>query len=431
MSSNQARIAILGAGFSGLTLARALAKKEFQVEVFEAKARAGGLIESRNQGVLVESAAHAILASQEVEKLFEDLKVEGLEAGHRSQSKWIFRGRPRNIPLSGFEIFKSFLFFVISKIRRNLAPQPSETVAQWIRSRIGREANDYLISPALQGIYGATSDHLSAPLIIGGMMSRELRVAKGLKRGSLAPRNGIQELIDQLVHSLSERGIVIHFHSKKTLEELQSQFDAVVVATSVHQAGLVLSATAPELAQNLVNLPRVSLVTTTIGYEKPARNIRGFGCLFPSSEKFKSLGVIFNTDLFANRGEMESETWILSGDVLSKSDEEILSVLRSDRERAGFAPVDIRFSEIVRWSSVLPLYGEKLETLLASSLFQKKESISAHSSLETFLQGARARESEKPLYLTGNYLGGIGLTKILSYNERLAQRMQNELRSAE
>lgn len=431
MSPKQARIAILGAGFSGLTLARALAKKDFQVEVFESQARAGGLIESRNQGVLVESAAHAILASEEVEKLFEELQVEGLEAGHRSQSKWIFRGRPRNIPLSIFEISKSFLFFVISKLRKNLAPKSSETVEQWIRSRISREANDYLISPAFQGIYGTTSDQLSAPLIIGGMMSRELRVAKGLKRGSMAPRNGMQELIDRLAHHLSERQIPQHYNSRKTIEELQSQFDAVVVATSAPQAGLLLSGVAPQLAEGLASLPRVSLVTTTIGYEKVSRNIRGFGCLFPRSEKFESLGVIFNTDLFANRGEMESETWIRSGDALSKSDAEVLSTLQSDRERAGFAPVEIRFSKIVRWSSVLPLYGEKLETLLASSLFVKKENSSMQSSLVTFAQGARVRESEKPLYLTGNYLGGIGLTKILSYNERLAQRIQNELRPAE
>ncbi len=411
-------VAILGAGFSGLTLARELNKRGLKVEVFEKQNRLGGLIQTHQDPILCESAAHAILASQDVENLFSELNLPMLQAKPESKAKWIFRGKPRRWPLKTNETIRALIKLIQTRMKDQLKAKKGETIQAWCGRAALPELCTYLLGPALQGIYGAQPDALSASLIIGGMAQEETRIRKGRIKGSIVPPGGMSELIQSLGKDLEKRGVQIHLKSQVTLADLQSRYSAVVIASSLPAAADILHPSFPVFAKKLKSLPMLSVSSATLGFPKhTSERLHGFGCLFPRTEGFESLGVLFNTDIFEKRGEGESETWILPDDYSKDAEAAVLEKILQDRKRMGLPGSNPTSFQIFRWPQGLPLYGIQLEEFLSGDHFEGP----------AFRSGARLSDSAMPLYFSGNYLGAIGLTKILSYNGRLADRMKKEL----
>lgn len=425
--SQKNRVAIIGAGFSGLTLARSLVKYDFAVEVFESKSNVGGLIQTTEKPIMVEYAAHAILASQEVEELFAEVGLKPQRGGFKSKAKWIYRGRPTHWPFSWSETFQVVPKLVSALFNKSKRPKERETLKEWTDRNAISLVQNFLFGPGFQGVYGGDSDKLSASLVLGSMFRKDLKSPQGKLRGSLAPWSGMHELLKKLYGHLEEKGVKFHFGQDANIEELGKQFDAVVVATSLKSAASILEKNVPKFANEMKSLPTVSLATVTFGFDKLGQRIRGFGCLFPQSEGFSSLGVLFNTDLFPNRGELESETWILGGDKLKSSDSELIENILEERKKLGADPAPPKTWVINRLPDVLPKYGLALERFLTSKGFRLNQLDVSNSPLEVLKQGACIEDSSFPLYLSGNYLGGIGLTKILSYNNRLAERLKRDL----
>lgn len=399
------KVAIIGAGFSGLTLAWAL-KDHFQVEVFEKSDRCGGLLRTDKEVIPVEYAANALLASQSVEKLFDDLQLTPIRAGFRSNNRYIFNKEPRRLPVSWFTLIQGVFNVLKNKWSGTVAAKENETVSEWTKRCLNQPMNDYMVSPAFQGIYGATSDQLSAELIIDSALNSSLKTKKGKLRGSIAPKYGMQDLIRKLQSHLEQAKVKFHFQSQNPST---TDFAATVLAISCDQAATII----PQLAE--INMTTLTSVTMGFAEEK---KIRGFGCLFPEKENFNSLGVLFNSDIFENRGPLQSETWIL------KDTDNPVDKILEDRKRLTGKIESPKYFKILKYPKALPLYDLKLKRFLLSDNFLHLETPSL---FEVFKNGARLRNTEKPTYLTGNYLGGIGLAKILDYNLRLANRMKKDL----
>ncbi|MCC2679323.1 MAG: hypothetical protein K0R29_1899 [Pseudobdellovibrio sp.] len=408
----QKKVAILGAGFSGLTLAWALTKKNISVEIFEAGAREGGMLGSKFDGVLIEQAANALLASENVETLLNDIGVKPVTAGFRSKKRWIYRDHPQKLPLRLSELLSGALSFLRAKISNNLQPLPNETLAAWAVRVFNPAIRDYLISPAFQGVYGTKADALSASLILKPLFEKSLRSKKGSLNGSISAESGMQEIIDGLARYLTERGVIINKNVGITVAELTKSHSAVVVATSLENAKYALKETAPIVSEQMSSVPMLPLATVTLKFSSTSR-VQGFGCLFPAPENFHALGVLFNSDIFPGRGDY-SETWIIS-DVKS-TDDNLLRAIAIDRKRMAGAEENPVAHHIRRWEKALPLYGKELEKVLVNAPFS-----------QGLISGVRLDESRSPLYLTGNYLGVIGLAKILDYNIRLSQRIEREI----
>lgn len=395
-------VAIIGAGFSGLSLAWALQRENIKVEVFEAETHVGGLISTdRSLLVPVESAANAIMASRDVETLFTELGVQPLLAGFKSKNRFIFRGQARQWVLSVSESIQAISLFVVSKyLRRNFKPEAHESVAAWGRRCLGGAFVKFLLSPALQGIYGIGAEHLSAQLILESFA--KYRTPRGKLKGSLAPKNGMGELIEKLTQNLEKNSVKIHLATKPTISDLKQKFSSIVLAVPAQKAAELLSEQAPEVSKLLAQVPILPLVSVGLAFSQP-RELKGFGCLFPETEGFNSLGVLFSSDIFENRGAVESETWILNK--IGIHENQILNLVLADRKKmtkTKETPVMIRVNQ---WEKALPLYGFELLKFLRSSVYRRLQALP---------------ESEDPIYLTGNYLGGIGLSKILNYNIQLA-----------
>lgn len=402
------KIAIIGAGFSGLTLAWALTKKNIQVEVFESSDHAGGLISSEQGPVLTESAANGILANAYVEELFADLDIEVVSSGYKSKKRWIFRDTPQQLPVDIFEIFQAAKKFIAAQIVGTFTPFEYETVAQWGERCFSKNFVKYLISPGLQGVYGTRAENLSAAVILKPLLKSKVKIPKGKLRGSVAPLSGMQEITRKLELYLKKQNMQIHYSSKANIEDLKEQFSAVVVATSHLRAADLLQISAPETAELIEAVPTVGLASVTLAF-KQRKSLKGFGCLFPEDQNFNALGVLFNTDIFPNRGDLESETWIFSEPFESK--EECINSALSDRKKLLGSDEAPHFAKATIWANALPLYGFELKKFLDSGYFES---------------GQKIKESSYPVYLTGNYLGSIGLGKILFQNIQLAQSISKE-----
>ncbi len=125
--------------------------------------------------------------------------------------------------------------------------------------------------------------------------------------------------------------------------------------------------------------------------------------MFPRDQGFRARGVLFNTSIFDGRGPAHAETWIfggaLDGKIIELNDDQIRETVLSDRERFYRKADSPLALHITRWPNVLPHYSVELERILAS-----------------------LPAPPSNIALVGNYLGRIGLAKIL---ERAAYVVEN------
>jgi len=386
-------ITVVGAGFSGLTTAYFLTKQGHKVRIVERTDRAGGLIKTiRTPHGLVETAANGLLNSTRLEAMCADLEVPLMPTRKEGRRRFIFRGKPKQMPLTLSDIGRMALRFGVSA--RTLRPRQFETIADWGRRVIGRGATDYLLTPALGGIYAADPERLSASLIFGrASLPDHLatnRPQKARVRGTVAPANGMQQLIDGLQSYLEKAGAEFQFNQASPVRS----GERAVVCLSARAAAEYLASQAPALGAALQEIEMLSIATVTCFYATTAAKLNGFGCLFPRDQGFRARGVLFNDSIFAGRGPAHAETWIFGGaldsGVVNLTDAEFADVIASERERfygKKDQPLDVY---VTRWPSALPHYSIEFEKVLRT-LPAPPDNIA----------------------LVGNYLGRIGLAKIL------------------
>ncbi|MBS1963796.1 MAG: FAD-dependent oxidoreductase [Bdellovibrionales bacterium] len=401
--ADRPRAVVVGAGFTGLATAYALERAGYAVDVYERGDRAGGLIgTTATEFGPAESAANAFLNSARVEALFADLGIPIVPAGRASRARFIFRAsRPTRWPLGiggslRVALFALRYFF----FRRPLEPRAGESLSAWGRRALGEEATEYLLLPAFQGIYAGEGRRLSASLLLAALFTKRPRVLRPKVRGSVSAPGGMGEVVRKLHSTLESRGVRFHFRTDGPLgdPEVLTYF-----CGSAHQAAESLAGRAPELARALARIEMVPLVSVTAFFAADARVRPGFGVLFPPREGFKSLGVLYNHVIFPDRvngADLHSETWILGGarrpEIAGMDDAKLLREILDDRKRLhGFegASESPRYQVLHRWLRATPYYTVELEGILAEL--------------------SRLGNGSGKLRLMGNYLGGIGLAKIL------------------
>lgn len=387
------RIKVVGAGFSGLVSAYFLTKQGYQVEVHEKSSRAGGLIKTiRTPHGLVETAANGLLNSARLEAMCAELGVPLLATRRDGRKRFIFRGRPKQIPLDLSEMLNVAWRFTRSA--SNLRPRQFETIAEWGRRVVGAGATDYLLAPALGGIYAGDPERLSAGLIFGRATLPDhlgtKRPERAKVRGTVAPLHGLQELIDGLCDYLNGAGVEFLFDHHAAAKE----GCPVVVCLSAPAASDYLAEIAPEISQALGEIEMLSIVTVTCFYSPEAARLKGFGCLFPRDQGFRARGVLFNECIFEGRGPAHAETWIFGGaldpEAVKLSDQEISQLIADERERFYAQRDDALEIHMTRWPNALPHYSIDLERILIT-----------------------LPRPPSNIRLVGNYLGRIGLAKIL------------------
>ncbi|HKR60418.1 MAG TPA: FAD-dependent oxidoreductase [Pyrinomonadaceae bacterium] len=391
-------VTVVGGGFSGLVTAYYLVKRGLTVRISERCSRVGGMLRTiRTPHGLVETAANGIRNSARLEAMCADIGVPLQPTRSQARARYIYRDGPRRFPLKLSESLR--LVFGTATHAGTLRPKPFETIAGWGQRVLGPGATDYFLSPALGGIYAGDSKVLSASLIF-----HKNGIANGVRgaspprprlRGTVAPPNGMQQLIDGLRRYLEHAGVEFTLNSAARADA----GEPVVICTPPRAAAEYLREISPDLSQQLQEIEMLPLVTATCFYPSHSEKLNGFGCLFPRSEGFRALGVLFNTCIFDGRGPADSETWIFGGaldrEVISLSEQELSQLIAAERRQLCRVDKEVLAMHPHYWPEALPHYSINLE---------------------------RALTSLSPLppdvALVGNYLGGLGLGKII---DRAAQ----------
>lgn len=391
-------IKVVGAGFSGLITAYYLVKAGCRVRVVDSASRVGGMLQTiRSEHGLVETAANGVRNSARLEALCADIGVPLQGTSREARARFIYRGRPRRLPLTLSDVFR--LMLRMTGTGGNLRPRPFETIDGWGKRVGGSGATEYFLAPALGGIYAGDPNRLSASLIFNKAgLSDELRATAPSRpklKGTVAPPEGMQQLIDALANYLRQAGVEFRLNQAARA----TSGEPTVLCTSASAGAAYLSDIAPDLSHQLRTVEMLPLVTATSFYSAPPEKLKGFGCLFPRGQGFRALGVLFNSYIFAGRGPRHSETWIFGGaldrEVLQQDDSALRELIADERQRLYGRHEAPLATHLTRWPEALPHYSIELERVLKT-----------------------LPPIPPQVGLVGNYLGRIGLTGII---ERAAQ----------
>lgn len=477
-SGDQRSVAVVGAGITGLVAAYELRRRGVDVTLYEASDHAGGAIRtSHTDGFLAEHGPNSFVTSAPVDALIAqlDLSDDVVEANAQANRRYVVRnGMLQSFPMTPPAMLTTRLFSLKAKMRvlleplvRTRATDADESVASFVRRRLGHEVLDYAVDPFISGIFAGDTEKLSMmhafPRVVDlerkyGSLSAGLMATRG--RMPTAPEHassdstvldpnptptaapgrarlisfvdGMQTLTDalkaSLVGTLRLRCPVSLLHRKEGQWVVEAgpddsssarTVDAVVMATPAHVlAAMELPAGLRKQAALVERVEYPPMSALTLGFERAdvAHVLDGFGMLVPSREKRNILGALFSSSLFPDRAPdgHVAITCFVGGARMperAREDTDVLveRVLVDLRQLLGVRGEPV-FVKHVYWPRAIPQYTVGYQEVK---------------------DAANETELANPgLYLAGNYRNGVSVGDCVASGQLIAQRVANYLMRA-
>ncbi len=347
MNDVRGKIAVIGAGISGLVTAYRLQKLGFDTEIIEASERIGGVIRSYDEdGWLSEAGPHTYLeTSPRIRELVTEIGLEPdlCEPGPEAKNRFIVRdGKPYSLPSSPGSFLKTPLFSTSAKFRLLREPFISkwdnsyeESLASFVKRRLGQEFLDYAINPFVSGVYAGDPGELSVKsafpklfeleqeygsLIKGaifGARKRKKRSETSKQRAKMYSfKKGMGELPDTLGTKLAGKikkdteVLSIRKESNRWTVDWNTkgkkgngQYVAIVTTVPLYRLPEIKLKDGVFDGSRLqgVSYPPVSVLTLGFERNKVEHPLDGFGMLVPAMEKSSILGTLFTSTLFPGR----------------------------------------------------------------------------------------------------------------------------------
>ncbi len=389
-------VAVVGAGISGLATAFRLARAGRRVAVLEASDRVGGAITSaRADGFRFELGPNTVVENDpSVHALLADAGLEGekLAASPAAKKRFIWRrGRLVPLPSGPLGFLRTSLFSTEAKLRIVREPwvRPhrgarEESVADFVRRRLGREVLDYAVGPFVFGVYAGDPERLSMRWAVRKLWTLEQEHGS-LIRGAFARKKGpapggrmvtLRDGLEALPRRLAER--IGDVRTGVAVATLRADGDGYVLqgnGGSIAARRVVLAVPADSLAASLAEMshggsaplaeiPYAPVVSVGLGFRR--RDVHhpldGFGFLVPRGEQLRLLGCLFPSSLFDGRapaGHVALAAFFggrADPEVLRLDDAQIRRLVIDELDRAlglGDAPVQM---VIRRWPRAIPQY---------------------------------------------------------------------------
>ncbi|HLK12745.1 MAG TPA: protoporphyrinogen oxidase [Candidatus Binatia bacterium] len=342
------RVAVVGGGVAGLAAAHRLVERGSEVVLLEAAERLGGTIVTEHAGgFVVEGGPDAFITEKPWGlALCERLGVTGDLVGTREGDRRTYvasGGRIHPLP-EGFLLLAptdlralaaSPLFSWRGKLRMALdlvlprgRTAADESLAAFVRRRLGREALERVADPLVGGIYTADPERLSLAATMPRFLEIERRhrsVILGLRAAARAApaagaryglfvthRDGMGALVSAIARRLPAGAVRLRTPVTGLAREggrwrlaaggEAIAADGVVLATPAHQAARLLAALDDALARALAGIDYASSATVTLGYRAAdAPALRGFGFVVPAAEGRPLLACTFASRKFRHR----------------------------------------------------------------------------------------------------------------------------------
>jgi protoporphyrinogen/coproporphyrinogen III oxidase len=271
------RVAVVGGGVAGLTVAYRLSRAGIDVDVVEAADRVGGRLSSIGLGGLeLEAGADSFVARKPwAVELCRELRLSLVSPGASGAHLWTDAGlvrflkdAPFGIPGDAGDVLRWPGLSRAGRrralgdlVRRKRKDGVEETLGQLLRRRFGDEAADAALAPILAGISAGDVDRLSASATFPELLAWEreqgslIRGSQAARRGSSSadagpmfqkPRGGVRRLPEALAAAIGPDRV-------RTGEPVGAMPDAaaVVLATPAFEAARLLTAAASDSAAQL------------------------------------------------------------------------------------------------------------------------------------------------------------------------------------
>ncbi|CAI0457541.1 unnamed protein product [Linum tenue] len=445
--SSPGKVAVVGAGVSGLAAAYKLRSRGYNVTVFEAECSAGGKLRSVSRdGLIWDEGANTMTESEvEVTALLDELGLREKQQFPISQNKrYIVRnGVPVMIPTNPLALITSNILSTKSKIQIILEPflwkknEPSkvcdayaaESVGEFFGRHFGEEVVNYLIDPMVAGTSGGDPESLSAQhsfpelwnlenrfgSIIAGTIQAKWSAKKNKggetmgserkkQRGSFSFIGGMQTLTDRLCKEIEKDELKL---GSKVLS-LAYNCDAkstpanwsISYASNSDKPSHCSSYNAVVMTVQYMPL---SVLITTFKKENVRRPLEGFGVLIPSKEQqngLKTLGTLFSSMMFPDRAPDDQYlyTTFVGGsrnkELAKASTNDLKQIVTFDLRQLLGVEGEPTFVNHFYWSKAFPLYGRDYQSVLE-----------AIDKMEKNLPG---------FFYAGNHKGGLSVGKSIA-----------------
>lgn len=408
------KIVIIGGGISGLAAAHRVLElnKSAHVTILEASDRLGGTIQTEHRdGFLIERGPDSFISEKPHGiSLAKRLGIESqlIQTNEEYRRSFIVRdGRLRAVP-EGFQLMApsrmwpfitSDIFSIPGKVRmaadlilprKSVNGSSDESLASFVRRRLGKEALARMAQPMVGGIYTADPETLSLRATLPRFLDMEqkhrslilamARLGRAQKIGTSGARyslflsfnRGMQVLVDPLtrinadlrVKTRAHRLTFDHEWTITTDKDEQIKADAVCLAVPAYVAASLLSDIDARLAEKLRAIKYASTATINFGYRRAAiaHPLNGFGFVVPFVEKRSLIACTFSSVKFSGRapegqvllrafagGALQPEIFALDETEMSRRVEADLRELLGIRE-------DPRFIEVAKWERSMPQY---------------------------------------------------------------------------
>jgi oxygen-dependent protoporphyrinogen oxidase len=397
------KILIIGAGMTGLCAAWYL-RERFSadaVRVLEAGDVPGGTARSAREGDFTcEWGPNGFLDKEPKTLQWLDelgLGTELVRANEAAAHRFVYRNGtlhevkpPPGFLLSPLMSLRGRLRLLcepLIKAKRNDEP---ESIWDFARRRIGREAADILVSPMVSGVYGGDAKQLSLvhcfPIMAemertyGGLF-KALRAKRKSGSAAMGPRGTLTSLPegigrvpevaasalgDALVTGCAVTGIRkagAGFSVETSVGETY-EAAAVVVAAPAYAAAEFCGAFGRDLVGALKGIPYAGIAVVCTGFarEQVKHDLNGFGFLVPRAEGMRALGCLWDSSIFPKRapeGHVLLRTMYggaTDPGAVQLSDDELLALWRKEIGPIVGASGEPAHVRIYRWTRGIPQY---------------------------------------------------------------------------
>jgi protoporphyrinogen/coproporphyrinogen III oxidase len=462
--NNSLKVAVIGAGISGLACAYRLQQLGLDVTVFESNSAAGGMIDSvEKDALLFEAGPQSFQGTPALLELIRELGLEGQlqKADPRAARYVLLHGHLRKIPMSPQALLGSTLLNPVSRwkiasepFKKSQPPTEEESVAAFVRRKFGHEILEYLVAPFVSGVYAGDPEKLSlkaafptldqwerqyGSVLRGAMKSRPPKEKRAgapplcsFTHGvAILPRAMAAKLGDALQYEA--RAVSVDFAGTGQRTDVGSaaceirivhngqeqcvSAHAVVIATPAYAAAHLLESSSQHLAQTLSGIAYapVAVVASSYYRQQVGDPLDGFGFLVPRGEKVRTLGTVWNSSLFPGRAHEGSVTItsFIGGatdpDILQLHEENIAAIVVEENARIlGITgpPVEVA---VWKYRRALPQYNL------------------GHGQIVEMIRDAE--RASPGLFFAGNYLEGPAIGKCVENGFQTAEAVRKYLQT--
>ena len=399
---------VVGAGISGLVAAERLKQAGLAVQLVDAAAQPGGVIGSvARDGFLYERGPNSAL---DTTPLIGELVARlGLQREMRfasavADTRYVVRsGVPTPLPMSPGAFLRTPLFSTAAKLallREPFVPRAAadaeETIAGFVRRRLGREFLDYAIDPFVAGIYAGDPEQISVRAAFpklhaleqrwGSLIGGQIRGARERRRQQETAKNtaksfsfarGMQTLTDALAAAVAPLALntrvlrlardgagLFTLEGDRAGQPLAWRARTVLLATAADSAAALLREHAPDAAAALDAMAYAPVATVASAYatQDIAHPLDGFGCLVPRMEQRRVLGVLFSSTMFEGRAPAGGAllTTFIGGqrhpELPSWPEADIAALAHAEHRALLGARAAPLWQAVTRWPRAIPQY---------------------------------------------------------------------------